>query len=289
MKRVTMLPNLLTLANAGCGLLAISKAIDALASPEYFAIKMESACWLIFLAMVFDALDGRLARLMQSTSDFGAQLDSLADAVTFGIAPALVAKVLLEQHNAVHARMHFLAATAFALMAILRLARFNLETEADEDSHADFRGLPSPAAAGTVAATILMILSLGGGIEVVEGEETVVGKGLAILPEGFREGMVDVLSPALVVLLPVLGLLMVSRVRYVHVASMLLAQRGRFRTLVALVFVGLLLTVAPVPLLFFAGLGYVSWGVLMAMPWMRERSRRALPAAARRLVEGQES
>jgi CDP-diacylglycerol--serine O-phosphatidyltransferase len=289
MKPVSMLPNLLTLANAGCGLLAICKAIDALASPEYFAIKMESACWLIFLAMVFDTLDGRLARLMQSTSEFGAQLDSFADALTFGIAPAIVAKVLLEQRDDLHPKLHFLAATAFALMAILRLARFNLETEADEESHSDFSGLPSPAAAGTVAATILMILSLGGGIEVVEGEATVVGKGLAILPAGFREGLVNVLGPGLALGLPVLGLLMVSRVRYVHLASHLFTRHGPFTSLVALVFAGLLLTVAPVPLLFLAGVGYVAWGALSASPlWRRPAASSPAAADAKRVREARD-
>ena len=82
-KPVALIPNLLTLANAGCGLLAISKAIDALAGPpEHFHTKLEAACWLIFLAMVFDALDGKVARLMRSFSDFGAQLDSFADLET---------------------------------------------------------------------------------------------------------------------------------------------------------------------------------------------------------------
>ena len=89
-----MLPNALTLANAGCGLLAIAKSIDALAYPAFFAQKMENACWLIFLAMIFDALDGMLARLMQSFSDFGAELDSFADAITFST-PAMMSKVML--------------------------------------------------------------------------------------------------------------------------------------------------------------------------------------------------
>ena len=93
MKHVSVLPNILTLANAGCGLLAISKAIDALASgdPARFASLLEMSCWLVLIATVLDGLDGRIARMTDSFSDFGAQLDSFADAITFGVAPAMVA------------------------------------------------------------------------------------------------------------------------------------------------------------------------------------------------------
>jgi CDP-diacylglycerol--serine O-phosphatidyltransferase len=275
MKPVSMLPNLLTLANAGCGLLAIAKAIDALAYRDFFAQKMESACWLIFLAMVFDALDGKIARLMQSFSDFGAELDSFADAITFGVAPAMMAKVMLENHDVLHAKVHFVAATSFALMAVLRLARFNLETEHDADSHSHFRGLPSPAAAGTVTSVILMILSLGGGIEREDGRPTIVGKGVGMLAPEVRDGIVAVLLPSLVVLLPVLGLLMVSRVRYAHAASFLFRRRARFVNLVFIVFAGLLLTTAPVPLLFVSSLVYVGWGLVGSIAHRRVALARA--------------
>lgn len=263
MKPVAMLPNLLTLANAGCGLLAISKAIDAVVgSPEHFGPRLETACWLIVLAMVFDALDGKLARLTSSFSEFGAQLDSFADALTFGVAPAMLAKVVLEREGVLHPRVHFLVAAAFSLMAILRLARFNLEDH--EPGHSHFQGLPSPAAAGTVVATILMYLSLAKGIEVADGAPTPVGKGLAFLSENARAGLLEVLLPLLTGLLPLLGLLMVSRVRYPHVASALFSGNGKFPTLVGLVFLAFLLYLAPVPVLFLTGLGYVLWGLVVS-------------------------
>ncbi len=163
MKRINLLPNLITLANAFCGLLALAKAIDALTftggDPVVFYEKMETACFLVFLGMVFDSLDGLVARLTRAYSDFGAQLDSFADALTFGVVPAMLAKVLIEHEAEIsgyvgNARLHFLAAAAFALMAILRLVRFTIETDHDKDSHAPFRGLPSPPAAGAVASTI---------------------------------------------------------------------------------------------------------------------------------------
>ena len=159
--RRALLPNLLTLGNAFCGVLALSKAIDALtmsaADPLVFYKKMEAACFLVYLGMVFDALDGWVARLTGGGSAFGAQLDSFSDALTFGVVPAMLAKVLIEHETPPpggNARLHFLAAATFALMAILRLVRYNLEPEpkrvqreGDEDVKT-FQGLPSPAAAG---------------------------------------------------------------------------------------------------------------------------------------------
>ena len=99
MKSIATLPNLLTLANAACGFLAISKAIDALSiagDDGDFYERMKFACFLVFLAMIFDGLDGMVARLTKTTSEFGAQLDSFADAITFGIAPAILAKALIQ-------------------------------------------------------------------------------------------------------------------------------------------------------------------------------------------------
>ena len=258
---ISLLPNALTLANAGLGLLAISKAIDALvagANQELFEKNLEMACWLIMAAGIFDAVDGKVARLTKSFSDLGAQLDSLADAVTFGVAPAIVAKVLLEHEGFAHPRIHFAAAAAFSLMAILRLARFNAE---GDDDHVDFTGLPSPAAAGTLTATVLMFLSLGGGIEVVDGQETPLGRGLEFLPVTWRDAMTQfILLPTILLMLPALALLMVSRVRYVHFATHLGRLQSR-RSLVPIVFAVLGLYLAPVLFLFTFGIGYVGWGL----------------------------
>ncbi len=269
-----MLPNLLTLANAGCGLLAISKAVDALAAgddAQRFERLFEFGCWLILIAGVLDALDGRIARLTDSFSDFGAQLDSFADCITFGVAPAMLAKVLLEQHDVVHPRVHFLAAAAFTLMAVLRLARFNLETSDDEESHEEFSGLPSPAAAGTVIVLLLMFLSVSGAIEVSDGRTTPVGKGMEFLPLWLKSGLLNVLLPTILVALPLLGLLMVSRVRYSHAAALLFRSNARFPALVKVVFVAFALYLAPVPVLFLAAVVYVGHGLVRA--WLARGSR----------------
>lgn len=262
---ITLLPNALTLANAGLGLLAISKAIDALARSAEQAVfeqNLETACWLILAAGVFDILDGKVARLTNSFSDLGAQLDSLADAVTFGVAPAMVAKVLLEHEGLLHPRIHFICAAAFTLMAVLRLARFNAE---GDDEHVEFSGLPSPAAAGMLIATVLMFLSLGGAIESSGGQPTPLGRGLSILPEPWRDAMTQyLLLPTILVMLPALALLMVSRVRYAHFVSRLGKMQSR-RALVPVVFFMLGLYLAPVLFLFAFGIWYVGWGLIVGL------------------------
>jgi len=275
MRRISALPNLLTLGNAFCGLLALAKAIDALtpsagvSDPLVFYAKMQTACWLIFLGMIFDALDGKVARMTGGGSKFGAQLDSFSDALTFGCAPALLAKVLIEHEGplldfAGHPRLHFIAAAAFALMAILRLARFNLETSPDESAHQGFKGLPSPAAAGALVSTMLMFLTLREPrVELEEGNQTWVGMMLSLVPQLREPSVIKWFVPAIAAMLPMLGFLMVSRVRYVHAVSLLTRKRSFFM-LVYLVFAAFLFFAAPVPMLFVAFNAFVLAGVLRA-------------------------
>jgi CDP-diacylglycerol--serine O-phosphatidyltransferase len=102
-RRAQLLPNLITLGNAFCGLLALSKGIDALtlssAQPSVFYEKMETACIFVLLGMILDALDGLVARMTGGGSEFGAQLDSFSDALTFGVVPAMLAKILVEHET----------------------------------------------------------------------------------------------------------------------------------------------------------------------------------------------
>ncbi len=270
---IALLPSLLTMANAGCGLLAISKAIDALAagagSPTYHAL-LASACWLIVLALVFDALDGKVARMTNTSSEMGAQLDSFADCITFGVAPAMVAKTMLEAEGLFHPRLNFLAVACFTLLAVIRLARFNLTTEPGEEHHRFFQGLPSPAAAGTLVATMLMILSLGGGIEGSGSEATAVGRGLAFIPESARMGIVVFLEHFVLVLLPILGFLMVSQVRYGHAMAKAAKERGSSQTLIKWTVLALVLYLVPVPFLFILGYFYVVRGLFGALRRKRQ-------------------
>jgi CDP-diacylglycerol--serine O-phosphatidyltransferase len=215
--------------------------------------------------MVFDALDGKVARMTGGASAFGTQLDSLSDALTFGCVPALLAKILIEHEGPLrgyHAapRLHFIAAAVFASMAILRLARFNLETR-PEDEHASFRGLPSPAAAGAVASMVLFYIAMSRPeLELDDRTLTPLGRALTFFPE-VRLYVPWWYLPSLALTLPLLGFLMVSRVPYVHLLS-LLSRRGSFFVLVGLVLVAFLLFAAPVPALFLGFNGFVLHGLI---------------------------
>jgi len=292
-RRVHLLPNLITLGNAFCGVLALSKGIDALtlsaSDPTVFYHKLEAACFLVFLGMVLDALDGIVARMIGGGSEFGAQLDSFSDALTFGVVPAMLAKILIEHEGESvrspgNARLHFLAAVTFALMAILRLVRYNLEPDppaAQRENAAEtpevkvFRGLPSPAAAGTVAATIWLYLILRRPeLEHEEGTPTWFNRMLSFMREVDWTPLLDWVPVLLVGLLPLLGLLMVSNLRYVHGISFVARRGGQFFTLVGIVFALVLFYLAPVPILFLAFLSFTISG-LVSHPLARLRSRAA--------------
>src|SRR5436190_9796572 len=161
------LPTLATLGNAICGFAAVYVAgLDPATAgsdslTQFFAFhRFTAAAYLIFLAMVFDALDGRLARFTRHTTDFGGQLDSLADFGSFGIAPPFLALQLF-RHAIVDlpvavSRLIWAIGAIYLSCAALRLARFNVSNEHGEQHHFSFLGLPSPGAAGTVAAFVLM-------------------------------------------------------------------------------------------------------------------------------------
>ncbi|MCZ6596150.1 MAG: CDP-alcohol phosphatidyltransferase family protein [Planctomycetota bacterium] len=280
MKPVSILPTGITLANAFFGVLALSKAIDAVVytgeDPGLFYRKMEAACMLVFLGMLCDLLDGWVARATRGFSRFGAQLDSFADALTFGIVPAMLAKVLIEHEGelcgyAASPRIGFIASAAFALMAILRLVRYNLDEGGEEDH--TFRGLPSPAAAGAVASTIWLYLILRRPeLEVVEGTPTPFSRVMSWMESVGWGPALDLVPLFLVVLLPLLGILMVSQVRYSHAIRFLTRARTHFFTLVWFVFAVFLFFLAPVPILFMVFNGFVFYGVVAPLV-ARQRER----------------
>ena len=139
-KGIYLLPNLLTTAGLFSGFYAIVSSMNG---------KFEAAAIAIFVAMIFDGLDGRVARMTNTQSDFGAEYDSMADMVSFGMAPALVAYNwgLTEL-----GKLGWLAAFVYVAGAALRLARFNTNIEVVDKRY--FQGLASPAAAALVAGII---------------------------------------------------------------------------------------------------------------------------------------
>jgi len=230
-----LLPHLITTANLFFGFYAIVQA---------FTGRPDRAAVAIVLAMVCDILDGRVARLAQSTSRFGVEYDSIADTVSFGVAPALLAFSAGNLH--VLGRAGWVMAFLFTACAALRLARFNVNKPRFRGR---FEGLPSPAAAGVVASTLLFRIFLRDHGVVLEVPEAAVAAGVAVL-----------------------GLLMVSPVPYRSFKEIDL--RHSFGTLVFMVFAIALIVQEPAPSLFAVGVVYTVWGPI---EWLwRWRTRRPL-------------
>lgn len=167
-----LIPSLFTMANVFCGYYALTEAFKAgllmVQNLEEAALHFDYAAIAIGFAVLFDGLDGRIARLMKTTSPFGKELDSLADTITFGIAPAFLAfswgvrAVLPDPGTAFTnhlASAGWLVSFLFVICSAARLARFNIQStpgdvRPERLEHKHFVGLPTPAAAGLVAAII---------------------------------------------------------------------------------------------------------------------------------------
>jgi len=257
---VAILPNLLTLGNAACGFGAIvhiaginptAPTIQAmLAHPN-----VRIAAVLVLAAMIFDVLDGSVARMTRSTSDLGGQLDSLSDAISFGVAPAFLVWKLVHQIGPgqighIPSRFGWALALLYLCCAVLRLARFNVET-APDDPHDAFRGIPTPGAAGATVAPFLLFFDLAS-----------------------TDALPNWAAVAVVYALPVwavsMGALMVSRVPYVHMASWLLKGRKPFARLVEVLFALVIITAAPELAIAVGFVGYACTGpALAAWRWTR--------------------
>ncbi len=219
MKKIAIVPTLLTLGNGVCGFAAIACASKigpnewTHANDMWFSL----AGYLIVAAMVFDLLDGYVARLAKTASKFGGELDSLCDAVSFGVAPAfLLIKMGPNWDRPLLHQLLLGIATLYMLCALLRLARFNVDNTPDPAGHKRFRGLPSPAAAGCLASLAILRGELPKKLAQYwqDVDEATVYQ--------FVDRLVEVMAPVGALMV---ALLMVSLVPYPHVAKQVL--RGR--------------------------------------------------------------
>ena len=144
---IYILPNLFTTAALFSGFFAVLQAMNG---------QFENAAVAIFVAIVFDGLDGRVARMTHTQSAFGAEYDSLSDMVSFGVAPALV---VYEWAMRGLGKLGLIAAFIYCVGAALRLARFNTNLEVADKRF--FQGLPSPAAAALVAGFVWVLIDFG--------------------------------------------------------------------------------------------------------------------------------
>ena len=236
-KGIYILPNLLTTGNLLCGFWAI---ISVFQEQFYFAAVA------ILLASVFDAFDGKVAKLSGTTSKFGMQYDSLADLVSFGIAPALLA---FSWALRPYGKFGWLAAFTFVACGAIRLARFNVLASSGETKY--FKGLPIPVAASMIAFTILLYLRL---------IETNWVKDIVIL-----------------VMIYILAFLMVSNIRYFSFKELGLAKRKPLSSFVFVVLSLIVIVMEPVVVLSGFVLFYVFSGpISMVLAWRKKRVLRRM-------------
>ncbi len=243
-RTVAVLPTLFTLGNCLCGFASLHYSakgeIGGMGVSDY-AI----AGYLIFAAMIFDMLDGRMARLAKVTSDFGAELDSLADMLSFGAAPAflmlsVISKLLYHGTETsgpyeilgpfaegMLGRLFWIIGAIYVSCTALRLARFNVMKD---ESHMTFQGLPSPGAAGVVASSVIFFESLQ------PTARHLVAWGIPLDPN-FTGVLLRVFPYAMPIVLLIMALLMVSRLNFAHVTNQYLRGRRPFSYVVRLVIV----------------------------------------------------
>jgi CDP-diacylglycerol--serine O-phosphatidyltransferase len=156
--KIYFLPNLLTAGNLFCGFVALTKIVEAdVGAGEFQQIKLALA--FILLACIFDLFDGRVARMGGIESPFGREFDSLADLISFGVAPAfLVHRVVLRDVFTGHQEWGWFIASIYLICGAFRLARFNCMAAQPGGGSKDFLGFPIPSAAGLVASLTLLII-----------------------------------------------------------------------------------------------------------------------------------
>lgn len=266
-----MLPGIATLANLSCGLGALVYVADAIRLGNDHLLA--NAAWLLVLAMAFDAIDGKLARLTRSASELGAQLDSLADMVTFGVVPALLGRTLVllegpELGIRLHPRLLVVAPILYGCCAALRLARFNVEhAHADpRRDHATFVGLPSPAAAALPVSLVLFFFAVADPTFVLAPSDGVI----ALL----RANLLRTIP----FLLIVLGMLMVTRLPFPHAVAWMTRARHPFQRLAEIVIIAGLLLVEPELALLLLSVFFIALPAVLAV---LRAARRRVPLGRR--------
>jgi len=251
--RIYLLPNLFTAGNMLCGFLAIKNCIEARftsLTADGRADHYIMAVWFILFACVCDLFDGRVARATKRESLFGAEFDSIADTVSFGVAPALMACFLVIKPEATDnvQLITWLLAFIYLLCAGERLARFNVLTNplvpGNEKRVAggDFVGLPSPAAAGMIASLVLVLSKI-------------------MEAEGPLEVAVQAWSWTLLPLMLIISFLMVSNVRFPSFKKLDWTARARTRGFILIIIIGAVVFRYPqysFPAIF---LGYISFSI----------------------------
>jgi len=237
---IYLLPNLFTTGALFAGFYAITSAMGG---------RYETAAMAIFIAMILDGLDGRVARLTNTQSDFGAQYDSLSDMVSFGAAPAVV--MYLWAFSSL-GRLGLFAAFIHMAGGALRLARFNTQLSSADKRY--FQGLPSPAAAAILAGFVLICLEYGYSIEIIK-------------------------YPAVILTMST-GLLMVSNFRYSSFKDIDLKGKVPFFVAIAVMLAIAFVMAQPQTMLFLLFLVYAVSGPVVTLVARRRRARSKIVKSA---------
>ncbi|HMB72419.1 MAG TPA: CDP-diacylglycerol--serine O-phosphatidyltransferase [Gammaproteobacteria bacterium] len=245
---IFLVPNLLTTGGIFAGFFSIVAAIDG---------NFETAAWATIVAFLLDGMDGRVARLTNTESDFGKEYDSLADMVSFGVAPAIITYqwgvARLAEYGVVWGRLGWLATFLFAVAAAFRLARFNTTTEKIDKRF--FEGVPSPPAAVAVVSMVWLA-------------STYELSGLVGLVAG-------------ICVTAVVGVLMVSRFRYRSFKNVSLSRRVKFANLLLIPLGLILISLAPPIVIFALAITYVGSGpVSWILRYRRQRAAQTQPITA---------
>jgi CDP-diacylglycerol--serine O-phosphatidyltransferase len=243
-RSIYLLPNLFTTAALFAGFYAVVQAMNG---------RFEHAAVAIFIAMVMDGLDGRVARLTHTQSAFGAEYDSLSDMVSFGVAPALILYVWALKPMG---KLGWIAAFVYCAGAALRLARFN--TKLDESDKRYFQGLPSPAAAALLAGLVWVMHDNG-----VSGADVFFGW----LKMKWVAWAFTVFA----------GLTMVSDLRYYSGKDINLRRSVPFVVILMIVLGFILVSYSPAEMLFVLFTAYAVSGYVF---WLWRKSRKAVPPPA---------
>jgi len=237
---IYVLPNLVTTASLFAGFYSLVSTLNS----NYYL-----AAILIFISAVCDGLDGKVARMTGSTSKFGVEYDSLADVVAFGVTPALMVYAWALRP---YGRLGWLAAFLFVACGALRLARFNVQVNTVESKR--FVGLPIPAAASMVAATVLLFHHLNR------------------LPQELIQNPSMFKRVAIITLIYLLAFLMVSNFRYYSFKDPAFIKRQPFGFLLLAVILLIVVVAEPVVMIFGIMLCYVLSGPLgFVLTWPRRR------------------
>jgi len=232
-KGIYLLPNTLTLCGMFCGFFAILSAING---------NFLYAAWAIVLANVFDGLDGWIARLTNTTTRFGIELDSLSDLVAFGVAPAVM---MYKWALMPFGRLGWAAAFLFVACGALRLARFNIQTGTPGSKA--FKGMPIPGAATVIASIVIFYYEFWKGLP---------GKNIFFL-----------------IITILLSLLMVSTIRYHGLKEIDFKEKKPFWFLIVFVIILFVLFVHPSTAIFIFAMAYLVWGIIENIHLFIKRKR----------------